>query len=327
MAPRTTDTPNLAGVIGYERERARLQASIEEGIKFILIEGALGAGKTTLIRESMEKNPGLRVIVGDRQHLIDAIEDKYSNGLPQVLYRRVTGTRTNPISFLEKFRGKLILYFDENRGVEETALDIKNAVTDNPNLQAVYALTPEQKVKLFTAYPEFANRFNATAHLSLTGLSREDAIAFLKANATLPFDEQAIEFVVEKKYPQELLDEIKSLEVLAKENNAGKVTGELLKEYKPTVQILATRPAFRTTSQEYASSQEYLPPLGRDVLAIVNQRAPTGGVEPIEIARELGKDSGSIRVSLVKLKKANLITKIGKKIVPYHAMNQSGLGP
>ena len=308
-------------IIGYEKERSRLESSIEGKIKFILIEGALGTGKTTLIRESMGKHDSVRIIVGDRTHFTEAVEEKLENNAIKRIYRKILGVPINPSSFLEKFGRPLVLYFDENRAVEEIALDLKNVVTDNPNLQAVFALTPEQKVRLFTQYPEFANRFNATAHIVLRGLNGEDALKFVEANATMPFDQQAKEFVLEKSFPQELLDEIRSLELIARENNLDKVTGDLVIDYKSTTQIM------RAPESQPVAERPDERPLVPQMLDLITQSATKGGVEPIEIARLLNRDPNTIRVRLAELKKRKLITKIGKKILPFHALNQEGLGP
>ncbi len=47
-------------IVGYGEQRKRLDIALQSGMKFVLIEGELGSGKTTIMREAMLKHEGLR---------------------------------------------------------------------------------------------------------------------------------------------------------------------------------------------------------------------------------------------------------------------------
>ncbi len=312
---------NPQQVIGYQDQRDRLHAALETKVKFSLIEGVWGSGKTKLLLETKEKYPGIRIVDGSTLSLINAIEkDLAKPGFIQNLMSRVTNKRLDPIAFLEKYDKPLVLYFDENRLIEQTILQIKNVVTDNDNLQAVFALTPEQKIQMFTAYPEMANRFNAAAHIILEGLTVPERMQFVDAYASMPFTEGAKNYVAEKKNPQQMIDRIEQLEVDAKINKLSTVDESLISGYKEPVTI-------RTTATTEVSQTADLSPMARNILDVVNQSATSGGITSKEIAEKLGKSPESIHVRMVELRKKKLVTSIGRKVVPFQAENQAGIGP
>lgn len=312
---------NTAEIVGYKEERQRLHTALETKVKFNLIEGVWGSGKTKMMLEAKEKFPGVRIVDGSTHSLILSIEKEISKpSFFDDVYRRVLNKRMDPFAFLEKYDKPLVLYFDENRLMEQTVLQIKNLVTDNPNLQAVYALTPDQKIQLFTNYPEVAKRFNSAAHIVLDGLNQEERLQFIDEYASMPFTEGAKLFVAEKKYPQELIDRIEQLEVDAKMRKMERIDETLIPTVRDPIAIIAR--------SEYTSREETgLSPMARNILDVVNQSATSGGIAPKDIAEKLGKSPDSIHVRLVELRKKRLVAKVGNKVVPFQAENQAGIGP
>lgn len=316
MAEKPTPT------IGYSDQRQRLDAALQTGVKFSLIEGIWGSGKTKILREAMEKHPGIRIVEGSTLALTNVIDEELvKSGVLNDLYRRFLNKKTDPFAFLEKYDKPIVLYFDENRLVAQTILQIKNLVTDNPNLKAVFALTPEQKLHLFTEYPEVARRFNPAGHIMLDGLKPEERLQFFEEYSTMPFSEEAKMYVVEKKYPQEIIDRIEQLEVSAKVNKMDRVESTLIQENAYTEPVRVLSKSLTETTDDH------LQPMERQILNIVKEHALSGGITPKEIAEKLGKESGTIRVRLVELRKKKLITSVGHKIILFQAENQIGIGP
>ncbi len=111
-------------IIGYHEQRKRLDSCLTSKVKFIVIEGELDLGKTTIMREAMAKYPGVRVVGGSKNALAEEVfSDLAANGILPRLQFLFAGAgmyaRFNVIKFLESYSRPLVLYFDENREFKE----------------------------------------------------------------------------------------------------------------------------------------------------------------------------------------------------------------
>ena len=315
-------------IIGYHEQRKRLDSCLTSKVKFIIIEGELGSGKTTVMREAMAKYAGVRVVGGSKEALAEEVfSGLAANGILPKLQFLFAGAsmyaKFNVFKFLESYKKPLVLYFDENREFKEIVLDVKNVVADNDNLQTVLALTPSQREVLYGEYPEFVKRIGSANRIVLTGLSKEEKKEFVGQYATMEFADRAFEVVQRADYPLEILDMIRSMEASARNRGLSAVTAAVAEEYiRPEVPTKSV--GKETSTGSIVENKFALSPLAQKILEEVTKHP---GIEPSAVAEKVGASVQGVYNQVSKeLKPRSLVVKQGRKLYPFRDPNPKDLG-
>ena len=305
-------------IIGYEAERKRLQVALDAGAKFILVEGALGTGKTTIVKEALAKRRNVRVIGAGKTALEQALEyDLVKRGFLSALINRLKGLdKVSAEMVLRRYNGQpLVLFLDDAKDFDETALVIKNVVTENPKLQAIITLTPEQKSNFFLKNNEVAYRFSNEAVVTLKGIEPPLRRAFIDEykNPKIEYAPQAYEYIeTAASAPQEIIDVIKNLEILAGEAGNEKVDAQTIARIRGGQKIA------RVTQKKNP-----LQPQEEQIIALLENHLD--GLKPNQIGSMLELSTNTLYARLYSLKQKKLVHKQSGKYYLLRA-GERGLG-
>lgn len=256
------------------------------------------------MREAMARQQnGIRIIAADLAHLRTEIQQYLappSNSFWDRLYARILPTKQefNPFTFLYRYEKPLTLYFDENTFIEEIALDVKNVVSDNANLKAVFAFTPTQREAIFAKRPEFAYRVGMAQQIVLSGLSLEEKKTFVAAHARMPLAPPVLEYVLRKTFfPQQIIDTLVGFELQAQAKGAAMVDETCIADYAEPTSLFA--PSVLTER-------------AKRMLALIREHPE--GIRQVDIAAKLGYHVQTIYGAKRELAKQNLIAQKGQRL-------------
>ncbi len=309
------DTKNI---IGYQEQRKKLSECIAKETNFIILEGEIGSGKTTLIEEAKEKFGGIYVDVGTVQNIRQQISNKMG------IIERVF-TRPDAFEWLSR-DNRLVLYLDENKFLEPQALlHIKQATSKNSRLTTVIALTPRQILQTLDDYTELERRIHLNNRIMLPGLSVEQLKNMIQSyQSPIVFEQTVIESIVqESKLPQSVKKLCEDLYDYASDQGLDKITTESYyafsnrskKEEKTRVNEIIQN----QQSQDAPNSDDFASlkasPLESKILSLINEKP---GLKRGEIAEKMeAVNPNSVGNSLLSLNKKYMIQKRSGRYFPY----------
>jgi len=301
-------------VIGYQEQRGKLADAISKEANFIILEGEIGAGKTTLIEEAMKQYPGIYVDVGTVQNIRQQINRRMN------LYEKII-SKPEPFEWLSK-DARQILYLDENKFLEpEALLHIKQATSKNSRLTTVIALTPRQVRNVLDDYTELERRIHLGNRIHLPGLPSSQLRELItSAKSDIPMEEAVVERVLQQSnLPQAVKILCEKLYDYARDKHQTSISNEVfqnvLQEAKQDEKEAFIEPAMVSPVVSPTPSGLETTPLEEKVLEII-QANP--GLKRGEVAVKLGSaNPNSVGNALTSLSKKYLIQKRSARYFPY----------
>jgi len=270
---------NTKSIVGYDAERVKLADNIQSGNSIVTVEGEIGCGKTTVMRESFAKLGGIYVPVTT----LSNIKAQISTQMP--ILDKIK--KADPLDWICRDGRRVILYLDEIRLIEdETILRLKQAIPLNSGLTIVIAVTDSQLLELMDRFPELRARLFPENRVQLYGLKRLEVAEFIRSRSDIPFEPGVIDWVCgQANKPLRILQICSNLYDMAMRNKAKTVGMSLTGGAKTDTEVA---PAL--TAQEAA------------LLEIVDRQP---GLKRGPLAKALGtseNNAGNVALRLVKKK-------------------------
>ncbi len=307
--------------VGYENEMGSLIGSLSNGSKFSLILGPTGSGKTTMMKNIINKIEGYERVFyvpkppndpqGWKRIFAETVK-------PGILRRVFSRTNMNDITIYEvgewvnkRSRGKrLLLLVDECHESTRESLEWLRTLTDQvENVSLVMAGLPVFEKRLMEELETFRRRIET--RVELTNLTPTETRELIKKRVewmggedVKPFTSSTIQFIFDRTngFPREILRVCNELVLNALEKNISTIDTDFLRESR------------RYEERVAINNVEELPYRQRSILGILS-----AGTEmtPTQIVREMDpeeyNDAGnavrSVNNILRRLEKDKMVTR------------------
>jgi len=235
--------------VGYEKEINSLTDNISNGSKFCLILGPTGSGKTTMMKNIINRIEGYARVFYVAKPPNDP--EEWRNifaGIvrPGVLGRFISRPKMKDITIYEvgewvnkKSKGKrLLLLVDECHESARESLEWLRTLTDQVNnLSLVMAGLPVFEKRLMEELETFRRRIEKRVELTNLTLAEtreliKKRVEWMGGEDVKPFTSNSIQFIYEKTngFPREILRVCSELAEKALESNISTIDTEFMKE-------------------------------------------------------------------------------------------------